>query len=92
MREQERDTEEIQSLLPRRGGAPMAVGLSTVRLFPLKRVGRKEVPEARSVWEVLSLEVKNPEAVPQRADGGRGGERAGSRAIVKLKSSERRKE
>ena len=56
--------------LAEEGGVPMAVGLSTVRLFPLKRVGRKEVPEARSVWEVLSLEVKNPEAVPQKADGG----------------------
>ena len=56
MREQERDTEETPKPLSREGGgAPMAVGLATVRPFPLKRLARKE-GSYRSKVSVVALE------------------------------------
>ena len=59
VREQERDTEETPR--PGKGGGANGCGSGDGPTdSPLKRVGRKEVPEARSVWELLSLEAEEP--------------------------------
>ena len=58
-RAKERDREETPR--PGKGGCANGCGSGEGPTdSPLKRVGRKEVPEARSVWELLSLEAEEP--------------------------------